>query len=48
MHLTPDNRLKKPVVIGDRVLMQVAKPDKRTASGFYLPAFLMLEKEEEL
>ena len=37
MHLTPDNRLKKLVVIGDRVLIKPLKPDERTASGLYLP-----------
>ena len=37
MHLTPDNRLKKLVVIGDRVLIKPTRPDKRTASGLYLP-----------
>ena len=37
MHLTPDNRLKKLVVIGDRVLIKPARPDERTASGLYLP-----------
>jgi chaperonin GroES len=37
MHLTPDNRLKKLVVIGDRVLIKPTTPDERTASGLYLP-----------
>ena len=37
MHLTPDNRLKKLIVIGDRVLIKLTKPDERTASGLYLP-----------
>ena len=37
MHLTPDNRLKKLVVIGDRVLIKPTRPDERTASGLYLP-----------
>lgn len=37
MHLTPDNRLKKLLVIGDRVLIKLTKPDERTASGLYLP-----------
>src|SRR6476620_5738348 len=37
MHLTPDNRLKKLVVIGDRVLIKLTRPDERTASGLYLP-----------
>lgn len=37
MLLTPDNKLKKLIVIGDRVLIKPAKPDERTASGLYLP-----------
>ena len=37
MRLTPDNRLKKLVVIGDRVLIKISKPDERTVSGLYLP-----------
>ncbi|TBR18275.1 MAG: co-chaperone GroES [Chitinophagaceae bacterium] len=37
MHLTPDNRLKKLIVIGDRVLIKISKPDERTVSGLYLP-----------
>lgn len=37
IHLTPDNRLKKLIVIGDRVLIKISKPDERTVSGLYLP-----------
>lgn len=37
MHITPDNRLKKLIVIGDRLLVKPVKPDERTASGLYLP-----------
>ena len=37
MHLTPDNRLKKLVVIGDRVLIRPAKPNERTETGLFLP-----------
>src|SRR5689334_8828606 len=37
MHITPDNRLKKLIVIGDRLLIKPARPDERTASGLYLP-----------
>ena len=37
MHLTPDNKLKKLIVIGDRVLIKLTKPEDRTASGLYLP-----------
>jgi len=45
MHITPDNRLKKLVVIGDRVLIKPARPDERTASGLYLPPGVQ-EKEK--
>ena len=45
MHLTPDNRLKKLVVIGDRVLIKLTRPDERTASGLYLPPGVQ-EKEK--
>ena len=45
MHLTPHNRLKKLVVIGDRVLIKPTKPDERTASGLYLPPGVQ-EKEK--
>ena len=37
MHITQDNRLKKLIVIGDRVLIRLSKPDERTESGLYLP-----------
>jgi chaperonin GroES len=37
MHITTDNRLKKLIVIGDRLLIKPARPDDRTASGLYLP-----------
>lgn len=37
MHLTPDNRLKKLIIIGDRVLVRPTKPNERTQTGLYLP-----------
>ena len=37
MHITPDNRLKKLIVIGDRLLIKPTKPNEQTASGLYLP-----------
>ena len=37
MLLTPDNKLKKLIVIGDRILIKPLQPDQRTASGLYLP-----------
>ena len=45
MLLTQDNRLKKLIVIGDRVLIRPSKPDERTASGLYLPPGVQ-EKEK--
>ncbi|MBL7734106.1 MAG: co-chaperone GroES [Chitinophagaceae bacterium] len=37
MRLTTDNKFKKLIVIGDRVLVRPAKPNERTTSGLYLP-----------
>jgi len=37
MLLTSDNKWKKLIVIGDRVLVRPSKPDEQTASGLYLP-----------
>ena len=37
MRLTTDNKFKKLIVIGDRVLVRPAKPNERTNSGLYLP-----------
>jgi len=37
LHLTPDNRLKKLIVIGDRLLIKPTRPNEQTASGLYLP-----------
>lgn len=37
MHITSDNKLKKLIVVGDRVLIRPAKPDERTQTGLYLP-----------
>jgi len=45
MRITPDNKLKKLIVIGDRVLIRPAKPDERTSSGLYLPPGVQ-EKEK--
>lgn len=35
--LTPDNKLKKLIVVGDRVLIKPSSPNERTESGLYLP-----------
>jgi len=37
MRLTTDNKFKKLIVIGDRVLIRPAKPSERTETGLYLP-----------
>lgn len=37
IHLTPDNKLKKLIVVGDRVLIKPTQPNERTDSGLYLP-----------
>ena len=37
MRITADNRFKKLIVIGDRVLLKPVKPNERTESGLYLP-----------
>jgi chaperonin GroES len=45
MRLTTDNKLKKLIVIGDRVLIRLSKPNERTESGLYLPPGVQ-EKEK--
>ena len=45
MRLTPDNKFKKLIVIGDRLLIRLAKPNERTESGLYLPPGVQ-EKEK--
>jgi co-chaperonin GroES (HSP10) len=45
MRITTDNRLKKLVVIGDRLLIKPTKPDERTSSGLFLPPGVQ-EKEK--
>ena len=45
MHITSNNKFKKLIVIGDRVLIRLTKPDERTASGLYLPPGVQ-EKEK--
>ncbi len=37
MQLTADNKLKKLIVVGDRVLIRLKKPNEKTGSGLYLP-----------
>ena len=45
MLLTPDNKLKKLIVIGDRVLIKPLESNSRTASGLCLPPGVQ-EKEK--
>ncbi len=45
MQLTHDNRFKKLIVIGDRILIRPAKANERTESGLYLPPGVQ-EKEK--
>jgi co-chaperonin GroES (HSP10) len=37
VHITADNRFRKLIVIGDRVLVRLTKPHEKTDSGLYLP-----------
>lgn len=37
LHITADNRFKKLIVIGDRVLIKPSVANERTESGLYLP-----------
>lgn len=37
MHITQDNKLKKLIIIGDRVLIRPTRPNERTESGLFLP-----------
>jgi co-chaperonin GroES (HSP10) len=45
MKLTPDNKLKKLIVVGDRVLIKPIRQADRTESGLYLPPGVQ-EKEK--
>ena len=45
MKITPDNRLKKLIVVGDRVLIQPVKKSDKTDMGLYLPPGVQ-EKEK--
>lgn len=44
MQITHDNKLRKLIVIGDRVLIKPSAPDQKTKSGLFLPQGLH-EKE---
>ncbi len=45
MKITADNKLKKLIVVGDRVLIRPVKESDRTDSGLYLPPSVQ-EKEK--
>jgi chaperonin GroES len=45
MHVTSDNKFKKLIVIGDRILIRPTKPNERTESGLFLPPGLQ-EKDK--
>ncbi|MBN3522174.1 co-chaperone GroES [Algoriphagus lutimaris] len=45
MELTADNKLKNLIVVGDRVLIKLKKPNEKTGSGLYLPPGVQ-EKEK--
>ena len=47
VNITSDNKWKKLVIVGDRVLIKPAKPEDRTSSGLYLPPGVQ-EKEKVL
>lgn len=45
MELTPENKLRKIIIVGDRVLIRLKTPDDKTSSGLYLPPSVH-EKEQ--
>ena len=45
MKITSDNKLKKLIVVGDRVLIKPTKQSDKTSSGLYLPPGVQ-EKEK--
>jgi len=45
MKITPENKLKKLIVVGDRVLIRPTKQSDKTSSGLYLPPGVQ-EKEK--
>ena len=45
MLITPDNKLKKLIIIGDRVLIRPTRPNEKTQTGLYLPPGVQ-EKEK--
>lgn len=45
MELTPENKLRKIIIVGDRVLIRLKTPDEKTSTGLYLPPSVH-EKEQ--
>src|SRR5690606_20032741 len=45
LEITADNRLRRLIVVGDRVLIKPKSPNERTNSGLYLPP-TVTEKEQ--
>ncbi|MFT6865510.1 MAG: chaperonin GroES [Cyclobacteriaceae bacterium] len=45
MQLTADNKLKKLIIVGDKVLVKPKKESEKTSSGLYLPQGVQ-EKEK--
>ena len=45
MNITPENKLRKLIVVGDRVLIKPSKETDKTDSGLYLPPGVQ-EKEK--
>lgn len=37
MQITSENKLKKLIIVGDRVLVRLKKPSEKTSSGLFLP-----------
>lgn len=45
MQITSENKLRKIIIVGDRLLIKLKKPNQKTASGLYLPPGVQ-EKEK--
>jgi co-chaperonin GroES (HSP10) len=45
MQLTAENKLKKLIIVGDRVLIRLKRTNEKTGSGLYLPPGVQ-EKEK--
>ena len=45
MRVTSENRFKKLIVIGDRLIIKPLKPEEKTSTGLYLPRGVQ-EKEK--